>query len=139
MKKYNIEVNKKQLEIILSALEAYTRAGTHQFDIMMEAVTKWKYNYETNKKVNRAIREIIESPLDEYESFGIHSTEIDDDYRKSYDLIQVLRYTKSWGDVEDSPEDRDKNFMKYHTRNYDTPYKTAVEDCELATCELKDE
>ena len=140
MKKYKIELNEQQLQIILHALEGYTRAGTEQYDIMFEALTKYKYDYNTNKAINKVVRELTDSELRENESHGIHNKKIDDDYRKAYDMIQVLRYVKSWANVEASPEDRHENFIKYMGINFDEPYKISTEDCELIKCEeIEDE
>jgi hypothetical protein len=139
MKKYKIELSEKQLTILMSALEGFTRAGTEQYDIMIQALTFYNGSYSDSKKILKSIREILKSDLSSMnESYGIHSRKINDDYRKAYDIIQVLRNARAWANAPDDEEDRSKKFIKYMKVDYDKPLKTSTE-AELINCEeIKD-
>jgi len=135
MKKYKIELSEKQLKILMSALEGFTRAGTEQYDIMIGALTYYKGTYNNNKEILKSIREILKSELPSLNSsYGIYSKEINDDYRKAYDMIQVLRNVSAWANAPDDEKDRSKNFAKYMTVSYDEPMITSTE-AKLIKCE----
>jgi effector-binding domain-containing protein len=139
MNKYVIEVNEEQLHIIQNALEGYTRAGTEQYDIMFEALTKYKHSYDVNQAINTAIRHLTECKLRQNESWGIHSEKIDDDYRVAYDMIQVLRNKQAWANAEDKEETRWNHGSKYMQISYDSPYPTTKKNIKLIKCEVVDE
>lgn len=135
---YKIEVNEEQLRIILNALEGYTRAGTEQYDIMIEALTGYKYSYDTNKAINTAIRSLVGCELDPNASWGIHNEQIGDNYRVAYDMIQVLRHTQAWANAEDKEETRWSHGVKYMGISFDAPMSTTKKDVPLIKCEVKD-
>ena len=125
--KYKLELSENQLVIIQNALEGYSRAGTEQYDIII------------NKAINVAIKNITGSELGENSSHGIHSQNISDNYRVAYDMIQVLRNKRAWANVEDAENSKENHGSKYMGVSYSTPYKTSTEDEPLIKCEASDD
>lgn len=136
MKRYKLEISEDQMLVLEEALEVFSRLGTKQYDILASHIEHGKYglNWEKRLELDKKIKE-IEGMADK-PCYGINSPEISDKFRVSYDMIQVLRYVRSWSNAEHSPEERTSNFIKYMSLNYDEPLKTGKEP--LAKCELID-
>jgi hypothetical protein len=135
-KKFKLELNEEQLLTLERALETYSRLGTKQYQIALSETTDCDYG--TLKDIEEYIRLKEHCDLQSNASYGILEDKVDDRFRVSWDLYQVVRYCRAWSRAEHKPEERDKYFTKYMGVCYDTPLKRSEQP--LAECEcLRDE
>jgi hypothetical protein len=141
MKKYKIIVNEEQMHIIEEALDVLSRLGTKQYSMVLEHIEplsdrkefKYGISWDHKNALQQAIRAAEGCDLPSNAAYGIYQEEISDSFRVAWDLLQVLRYTRSWANAEHKPEERREHFTKYMTVNYDTPIKSSQQP--LADCE----
>lgn len=123
-KKYRLELDEQQAQLVIQALDLGTRLHMGQTNIVGE--------YLQGCSPRNANHEIVDSALEllrrecfgftRNESFGITSEKISDDARAMWDIHQVLRHRLSW-DRAGNPETRDwKTMMGV---NYDEPRRSS--------------
>ena len=96
IEKYNLKITKSQSEIIMLALDLYTRLSIGQFhnlkDISFEKNEKGinrKPSEETLKKLHL---EMFPSLISYNSSYGIHSPKLPDKVKEGYDIYKVMMY-----------------------------------------------
>ena len=96
--KYTLTLNKKQADILIAALDLYTRIGIGQFEEILSV-------YDRGLQLADVTREGMRNGLDFVKqlaghppngSHGIHNQAVDDNFRVSYDLKQVIRNRIAW-------------------------------------------
>jgi hypothetical protein len=99
---YHLHMNEKQAQIIIHALDLYSRIGMGQLE---EVVTILRQNINGSNKdtlgkleeVGRLIREASSYWMGGAGSYyGINSEQISDSFRIAWDLQQVVRYRLAW-------------------------------------------
>jgi hypothetical protein len=117
-----LEVNNKQLRLIQSALDLYSRIGIGQFGMIKDHPTferhlanqlvdkDGKTDYGQYHTVRDAVDSMLVQPRNmliqepnhpQNWSWGIHNKDVDESCREAYDLIQVIRH-EFWK-AEDEP------------------------------------
>jgi len=95
---YTLTINKKQAEVLIAALDLYTRIGIGQFEEIVNV-------YDRAAKLPLVIRDGMRNGFDFVKqlvghptngSYGIHHQDVDDDFRVSYDVKQVIRNRLAW-------------------------------------------
>jgi len=95
---YTLTLNEKQAEVLVAALDLYTRIGIGQFEEIVNV-------YDRAAKLPLVIRDGMRNGLNfakqlvghpKNGSYGIHHPDVDDDFRASYDLKQVIRHRLAW-------------------------------------------
>ena len=132
MKKYNLEVNRDQLQTIKRALEFYSRIGMGQ----LNEVTSWEFNFKDLNDVDRRYTEdalgyigelLTDLPRNAYR--GIGHRDVPDSCTSAFDMYQVIRHHIAW---EDHPEGG--LFVQF-----DTPMKFSKQPlAKIETCDDKD-
>ena len=119
MAKYNLTLNEKQAEILVAALDHYSRIGIGQFEDVLNV-------YDRNFKLNYEVREQLRHALDKTKitaghppngSYGIHNPEVRDEFRTAFDIQQVVRHRIAW----------DRNPEGGNQVNFDTPRQIGPE------------
>jgi len=108
-----LEVNNKQLRLIQSALDLYSRIGIGQFEVIKEHPTferhlanqlidkDGKTDYGQYHTVRDSVDLMLVQPRNmliqepnhpQNGSWGIHNPKVDETCRDAYDLIQVIRH-----------------------------------------------
>lgn len=136
-KKYRLELDEQQAQLVIQALDMATRIHMGQTNIVGE--------YLQGCSPRNANPEIVDSALEllrrecfgftRSESFGITSEQISDDARVMWDIHQVLRHRLSW-DRAGNPETRDWSTMM--GVNFDEPRRSSHE-VELPRIETAEE
>jgi hypothetical protein len=93
MPKYNLTLSQKQAEVLVRALDLYSRIGIGQFEEVLDVYDReLKLDYERRErfrvKLNQAKNEAGHPSNG---SYGISSPEVRDEFRVSYDIQQVVR------------------------------------------------
>jgi hypothetical protein len=94
VRKYNITVDEHQARILVAALDLYTRIGIGQFT---EIVRVYNYEWKTPVPVvdrlvdaMNAAKQVI--GFGPGASYGIHSPDVHDVFRRAYDIQCVIRH-----------------------------------------------
>lgn len=93
MKKYQMELTEEQADIVVRALDLYTRIGIGQFDKMLEVFTglgSGPRNPASESYIN-TVKE-WETGQPPNGSFGIHSSVVRNEFRQAFDICQVVRH-----------------------------------------------
>lgn len=96
-KKFTITVNEQQAQLLVNALDLYSRVGLGQF----EEVGVVYYNAMTSFGLPDRLREAfitakIAAGHPSNGSYGIHSPEVHDKFRNAWDIQQVIRNCLAW-------------------------------------------
>ena len=99
--KYTLTLDEKQAELLVCALDLFTRIGIGQFE---EIVSLWVRDHISNlspeqiEKARKALgstkRALTGFTLNA--SYGIHSPEVPDRFRVARDLLEVIRHRLAW-------------------------------------------
>ncbi len=94
--KYNLIITEKQAEIIMLALDLYTRLSAGQFsnlnDISFEKDEEGIHRKPSEETLKKLHTEMFPK-LDMYNaSYGIHSHQLPDKIREAYDIYKVMMY-----------------------------------------------
>jgi hypothetical protein len=104
---YNLQISELQAEIIVRALDTYSRIYLGQFDTAI--LDRFLFSPNVSGPQMDAARRLLDETKkvitghDSNASFGIHSTEVPDSARIAYDVQQVIRH-QIWKDT--SPDNR---------------------------------
>lgn len=125
-KKYRLELDEQQAQLVIQALDMATRLHMGQTNIVGE--------YLQGCSSRNADPVIVDAMLDRLrrecfdfsrsQSFGITSEKISDDARVMWDIHQVLRHRLSW-DSAGNPETR--NWTTMMGVNFDEPRRSSHE------------
>lgn len=128
MKKYTIEVNEKQLEVLECASELILRIGLLQYNHLFNVIGTMEKNFNYDHDVFSDISDKLRNLVGENEfithknaSRGVGNDSTPEIANIACDLYQAIRYTRSWSNAEHNPNERGKHFSKYFTVNYDEP------------------
>ncbi len=97
-KKYEISLNAEQADLLVKALDLFTRIGLGQFEAVLEA-------YDRDLKLPLEKRELITSGLNTAKlaaghpvngSFGINNPAMHEKFRDTWDICQVVRHRLAW-------------------------------------------
>lgn len=119
-----IELTDKQADILVAALDLYSRIHLGQFEEVaniarMYDISKFHNEYDAHNDFDDAIREakgIL--GFDRNASWGIFNDKVNDLARVSWDMQQVIRHHLAW---KRNPEGG-------FTVNFDTPHRSGQED-----------
>ena len=130
MKKFKLTLTERQDFILRDALDIYSRIGIGQFERVVDL-------YDLNGMMSEKRREDVENIFTSAKvvcghnragSFGIHNPEVNDNFRKAFDVNQVLRNKIAW-----SRAPQGGNGVDFYT-----PTQTSHED-PLPSCEVEEE
>jgi hypothetical protein len=125
--KYTLELSRTQCQVLVSALDNFSRLGMGQFYTVVSEHIPRNFRSINMQEVNDMCDKLklaVHSGLDTNAYHGIHSGEISDYYRVAWDLHQVIRHRISW---DEHPEGG-------MTVNFDTPMRSSEKE-ELAKIE----
>lgn len=122
-KPYHLEMTERQAQIIINALELYSRIGMGQLQevayVLRSNSVPGFINFNALDKVESLTREASSYWMNFSGGYhGISSNKINDSFRVAWDLQQVIRYRLAW---DRNPE----GGIQVH---FDEPYKTSKED-----------
>ena len=94
--KYGLcQLNSEHCQVLMKALDLYSRLLIGQFDMLKDTVTDWKkWSPKANELIEQLKQEVY--GFSSGASYGIHSPEVDDDARVAWDVQQVLRNRLAW-------------------------------------------
>lgn len=134
MSQYQLTLNDEQVQMLLRALDVYSRIGCGQFDRILEMFrddprrrekTDWRTLPLGRDTLFRFIKQQLLS-LEGDASYSICSSEVPVDYRMAWDMLQVVRHHIAW---EAQPEGG-------HLVQFDPPMNTsALPFCTIETCD----
>lgn len=126
MKKYRFDLDEKQAELLVQALDLATRLHLGQTNIVGEYLQGCATRNVDHEVVDAALGRLRQEffGFTRNESFGILSEKISDDARVMWDMHQVLRHRLSW-DRAGNPPTRDWNSMM--GVNFDEPRRSSHE------------
>jgi hypothetical protein len=120
MPKYQMTVSEKQAEILVRALDIFSRIGLGQFEEVLQV-------YDANLKLSYEQREQIRAGLviakgaaghPPNGSYGIHNPEVREDFRAAFDVMQAVRHQLA----------QDKSHAFRGPVAQDTPHKIGKEN-----------
>jgi hypothetical protein len=122
-KTYTLTLSEEHAQIVVKALDLYSRIGIGQFENILEVydqgfVVTGELRDTARGCINR-VKLIFGHP--ENGSHGIHNPKVNDDFRVAYDIQQVLRHRLAF----------DRNPKGGITVDFDTP--RAISDLPLPT------
>ncbi len=96
IQEYNLRITKDQADIIMLALDLYTRLSAGQFhdlkDISFEK-DKSGINRQPSEETLKKLHKEMFPKLEMYNaSYGIHSPQLPDKIREAYDIYKVMMY-----------------------------------------------
>lgn len=102
--KYQLIITKEQSEVIIKALDLFSRIGSAQFDEVLkhpqwdnrklvEDDSIWKY--ESCNRLLAAVKRLL-TGFPENASYGIGAPEVDEGSKMAYDILQVIRRQLAW-------------------------------------------
>lgn len=118
MDHYNLIINKEQAEVLITALESYSRMMIGQIDYALEPL---RFNNKIKadpKRLQQLCDEIkfLFTPFEQRgASYGIYSHEVDDSARVAYDIKKVIEHRLSF----------DRNPEGGKTVNFQEPRRTS--------------
>lgn len=101
MKKYKLTLTEKQAEVVIKALDLYTRMGLGQLERVLEVAAlegqQWEgpTDYETAESAMVTLKKAL-TGFALNASYGIYSEKVRDTFRVAYDIMQVLRHSVAW-------------------------------------------
>ena len=121
--KITLEINEKQANTILKALDLYSRLQSGQIsELSCPFSSPFKEKIlESNSSIEKEIKNIKKKLFPELslnESYGIFSKEIPEEAKIAYDILQVVRNKIAWT----------KTPHGGITVDFDTPLKSSKED-----------
>jgi hypothetical protein len=126
---YIININEKQLNTLLPALDLYSRLYIGQTNMVDEYL---RFNCNIPNKpyleAGNIADKLLRKPFFGFElgqSFGITNPEVNESARVAFDMIQVIRHRLSW-DREGNPEKR--NWTTMLGVVFDEPMRTSESD-----------
>lgn len=133
---YTLTMSERQAQIISLACEILARIGIGQWRTAIEQMpldiedyAKW---HEDLDYIGKVLSDHTKHNVDGWrKSLGIHSQDVDDNARVSWDIHHVIRHKLAWeravkeGLVESESSQRD--WSKMMTVDYDEPHKTSDE------------
>ena len=126
MKLY-LEISEKQMDIMLAALDLYSRVRMGQYSDLPNSKNK----YMTPSEDANLIKRILMPELDWNAFYGIHSEKISDDARIAWDIQQVMRHMRSWHRAGKDPEKDQREWTGSNTMmgvSYDSPMRSSEEE-----------
>ena len=96
MKEYNLRITERQAKRIMFALDLYTRLSVGQMNLLNE-ITFEKDNEGLKVQAKRETltllqKEMFPTLVGLNNSYGIHSRNLPDEIRESYDIFKVMMY-----------------------------------------------
>lgn len=144
--KYTLTINTEQANILIKALDLYSRIGMGQLgslidhpDLFSRMMTKDGWHIMTlGDKLEPVKQELFGLSKGCYH--GIHSDQIDDSNRVAWDMLQVVRHRLAWDWAEHTgkTDGVERNWSTMMAVSYDKPMKSS-DKVELATIERIDE
>ncbi len=120
--KYSLTLSEHQADIVIRALDLYTRIGIGQFEEVEHVYSRtnlaadWKTAERIRAGLNIAKEAAGHHPNG---SYSIHNDKVDDNFRAAYDIQQVIRHRLAWDrQPEGSP--------RYHV-HFDAPQQISKE------------
>lgn len=92
MKKYQITLTERQLDIVGQALDLYMRIGIGQFHEMLQVFHGLSKRATPDSEHYMNIIKQLETGHGPNASFGIHSPEVKNKFRQAFDICQAVRY-----------------------------------------------
>lgn len=97
-RKYNITVTESQANILVRALDLFSRIGIGQFENVVEV---YNHDFRLDAVKQERIRLCLQWAKEEAGhpangSYGIHNKAVSNDFRAAYDLQQVIRHRIAW-------------------------------------------
>ena len=116
---YLIELNEKQLNTLLKALDIYSRLGCGQLDTLLDPYNSPLpiHDKECAKESLKNLKNCSFKNLDYNASIGIFSEDAPEESKIAYDIIQVARNVKAWS----------KNPEGGITVDFDKPWQASKE------------
>lgn len=134
MNSYNLELNKEHSNLLVRALDLYSRVLMGQYE-EVENIIRW---YSVNKEdfPKEGLDKLRDCLIEGKKamghpsngSHGIHSDKIHDDARKCYDIQQVIRHIVAWGEMGKDPNKDERDFKEMFGVSFDTPLKSSTDD-----------
>jgi len=124
---YELTINETHAQVLINALELYSRMGMGQLSFLMEHQDLQKRlvvgpdsHFETVRGTLEFLKKIIfpELPLNGY--YSISSPEINDANRVAYEMLQVVRHRMAWDRLQGK---QPSGFSVI----YDEPMKTSAQ------------
>lgn len=121
-RRYTLEVSEKQAEILVKALDLYTRIGIGQFEEILSLHRESDSFQNNQNQVERLVSELKRTilGLEPNSSFGIQSKKVPDQYRVASDMVGMIRYTLL-KDQPETPMSKMSIFRDYPLRWGDEP------------------
>ncbi len=123
--KFTLELSEKQMTIMLSALDLYSRVHLGQYTDLPNN-NRESQSWPTRIEDANVIKKILFPDLPPNGYYGIHSDEISDNARISWDLQQVIRYNFHWRRSGKDPENDIRDWHTMMMVQYDAPYLTST-------------
>jgi hypothetical protein len=98
MSKYTLTLNEKQAQILVSALDLYSRIGIGQFEEVLQVYDRdLKLDHDQRERIRKALNVAKgEAGHPSNGSYGIHNPEVRGEFRTAYDIQQVVRNRLAW-------------------------------------------
>lgn len=96
---YQIELNEKQVNYLIKALDLYTRIGLGQFEEILNWEFQWnKLSYEFSTEIRQRLDFIkcLLTGLPSSASRGIFGSDTPEGCKIAYDIQQVVRHCVAW-------------------------------------------
>ena len=135
--KYNLTLNETQLNVMVTALEMYSRVGCGQLGIAVAShpdVVKRNADYDFTKTLDCLFRQNVYTDLLPYANryYGIFAPSIDSSNRVAWDMMQVVRNRLAWDRVGAPPELNWENMFGvgavFVSSSEEVPVITKIED-----------
>ncbi len=97
-KQYTLTLNQTQADLVVKALDLFSRIGLGQFETLLEV-------YDTECRLELEQRELLRSSLNLAKqtvghpvngSFGINNPLLPERFRDAWDICQVVRHRLAW-------------------------------------------
>ena len=133
--KYNLTVNETQLNVMVAALEMYSRVGCGQLGPAVTShpdVVKRSEDCNFSQTLDCLFRQNVYTDLLPYANryYGIFAPSIDSSNRVAWDMMQVVRNRLAWDRLGNPPE-RDWDIM--FGVEYDNVFVSSSEEVPVIT------